>query len=161
MIRCSAAWLIIGGFAGRANADDALRERFLTEAPKQWQQYRTLASHAQGTGTKTDVHHRDGVETKTEAEAAFAVDGERARVIGKSSRDTTRMCMALNPEYEFRLRAKQPGRWEVVDVETENVSKIPGDLIGESAVGQSDAFGEAMHSTCRGMILHATWSQGR
>lgn len=112
-----------------ASADEGLRERFLTEAPKGWAKIEAAAKEMQGSGTMSQVvDHSKTNEPDTRTEWTFKLAGdlllyEQVRSSGNDNPVVS--AGGVNSKYFFFLKKNvQADSWLVGQVETNKDDKI-------------------------------------
>jgi hypothetical protein len=132
-------------------------DRFLTEAPGKWLDYRRLLLHAEGTLRFEQRDCANDGEVLCYHQDTFRLDGDCALYDSRPP-DQARRIEGINPEYAFQIRSTSSGEWRVTGFEPYAKRAAPADLIGGSGpLGGRDAFGRAMGAVCRGLRIWGTW----
>ena len=79
-----------------------MAERFLTEAPKSWEQFRKLSLHSEGTLKFVHYDCLDNHRVVRREEISITLDGENVRV-GRVENDEPLPLSVANPKYSFEL----------------------------------------------------------
>jgi hypothetical protein len=93
--------------------DEALRERFVQEAPARWEEYARLSEGLQGvlsvlhTGTLNDYQYQSLMEYKTNGRGTVLKVGTKHSLKGNVEKEDEEV-FGLNPGYGFTLSRKSP-----------------------------------------------------
>lgn len=119
---------------------DSLRERFFSEAPKKWQEYRSHTARFQGSVRDTTVDLKAGRKVTEEMICAFKQNRSAGctLVSGRKIHRTASMedLYALNLQYEFQLGRRDPQLgWAMAGVERiQDGKSLSSDCMSNSAL---------------------------
>ena len=146
--------LSINALTINASGNDALKQRFISEAPNQWKEYIHIASRLRGTVRFEQRDRRNGNRIVRQWESDVVISGRLASTI-EIDDDGLRRATVENSRYGFRLRSAKDADWSVVDIEQNGVKN--DNLIGEGQIGDRSATCRALGMTSRGMLIYVTW----
>ncbi|MEW4531420.1 hypothetical protein [Maioricimonas sp. JC845] len=141
-------------FSTCLGADDDLKQRFLSEAPEAWSQYRVRAEHIQGAVTFTQTNRGSSERALRSTERQITVFDRNALVISERENRNSeylKTAVGVNSDYAFRVQFDSDARqWvltdldrDVQDVELSSLAEGPKEL--------------ALGLVCRGMRVFGTW----
>ena len=122
-VLASALVLVVGAPQGLSQGDDeALKQRFLQEAPSRWEEYARLSGELQGvlsvlhTGTLNAYRDDNQIEYKTNGRGQLIKISIKRSRNGKVEREGEEV-FGFNPRYAFILQRKSPNSpWVVIDL---------------------------------------------
>ena len=166
---------------------EALRTRFLKEAPQQWLEYRRIVSrHTEvvETGDSSSSLNNEKPCPAYKLSGSLYLDRQCARAFLAEGKD----CLALNPKYYFQIEKGSDNKWKLAEVlQTPSKSRltpmtdtslslspqpgvcrivfpeIPNDLIGPSRnapyslANHPSEFGYPIRSACLGQQIWSDW----
>lgn len=107
-------------FGHTETGDDAeLRDRFVTEAPKRWQEYQIFIKSLQGSGRfdREDFIPRKGISNRRSFGYKQAADCALLMIQQESEKNTRCEVFAVNSSYTFSLGRKEPQKpWVITGV---------------------------------------------
>lgn len=101
-----------GTWASKGDAQDSLlKNRFLTEAPPQWQVYESLSRNVQGVISSTS-HPATGKTKRRRFECTHNANSASILTQGVEPETSARL-EVMNPKYAFSLSGRTPKKWEL------------------------------------------------